>query len=129
MVKNKELINSKHDKFDLYRVFSIPYDCFVDINEGEGGVYRAIIGLSVGSTRGEKPLVIISDSISNEGNLIGHVDTIVTNGGLAELEKKYFDEGEKKIYGKYIIKFLGEETHTVLDFELSPKIINQQGKP
>jgi len=120
-INNKKSSNSNQDKFDLYRVFSMPYDCFVNLNEG--GKYKATVGLSVGSTKGEQPFVIISDSISNEGYLLGHVDTFATNEGIAYIEKRYFDEGEKKIFGKYIVKFLGEKTHTVLDFELSPTVL------
>ncbi len=118
---NENVMGRQQMKFDIYRVFAIPYDCFIDINEEK--IYKASVGLCVENTEWE-PFVVIGDSISDDGNLLGQLDTFYTDKGVALIEKEYFTIGEKELFGKYIVKFSEDETYTVLDFILSPKFID-----
>lgn len=109
-------------KFNTYRVFFMPEECYYDINEENK--YKAYVGLSVGNTEWKKSYVIISDSISSNGELLGKVDTFYTEDGIASIEKEYSTVGRKKLFGKYIVKFVESKEPTVLDFEYSPNIID-----
>jgi len=120
----KEIITRKQMKFNFYRVFAMPHDCFVNINKGKK--FKSYVGLSVGNTEWEKPFVIIGDSVSIDGQLLGKVDTFYTDKGVALIEKEYFEVGEKKLFGKYIVKFSESKTYTILDFELYPMIVNSK---
>ncbi len=118
---NKSIV-SEQMKFNSYRVFLMPENYFVNISKEKK--YKAYVGLSVNNTEWEQPYVIISDSISEDGCLLGQVDTFYTDNGLASIEKEYSKIGEKKLFGKYVVKFLENAEPTVLDFDVLPIVIN-----
>ena len=117
---NENVLGLQKMKFDSYRVAAIPHDCFIDINKKK---YEATVIFCVGNTEWE-PFVVIGDSISDDGYLLGQLDTFYTVDGVVDIEKEYSTLGRKELFGKYIVKFSERDTYSELDFNLSPMLID-----
>lgn len=99
--------------FDAFGIVRTPH---LKKIQNDSFYYEATIGLYVYNTEGDKPYILLSDSINNQGKLIGKIDTITTEYWRGEIAKKYPLKENQKICGKYFYKFKSDSNYQSLDF-------------
>ncbi len=119
-IKENDSIKISKKQFNIFRCFAMPTKQGT-IQIGEN--YEAVVGLCVGNTTGEKPMVLIGDSLNKNGILIGRIDTFYVENGISTIKRSYTKAGEKTIYGIYKIKLKGDVKYRELRFEQFPDVI------
>ena len=78
--------------------------------------YKSTIGMYVGNLKGDMPYILLADSISTNGELIGKVDSISTNYWVGDIEKSFSIKANQILYGKYFFKFEKDSDYQSINF-------------
>jgi len=117
-ISNQDIITEKK-QFDIFKVVTVDKENgYMTIEKGE--LFEGMVFFSAASSWSKKPIIIIGDSsTSGIGVLQGRLDTFYPKeDGSCLITRKYTSDGERKIFGEYIIDVDGI-THTI-PFQFGP---------
>jgi hypothetical protein len=83
-----------------------------------GEKYKGAVVMGGYNSVGFQPFMLLSDSIDQNNQLAGAVDTVATNNWEGKISKTYNTKGVKKIFGKYLFKLNNDTSFKTLDFEI-----------
>lgn len=112
----------KDFRFDAMMIEPISFS--KNINEGDS--FSGVVFMRAWNTKLMEPLIMISDSIDSNNNLLGKIDTLDTKEWGAIIKRKTYGFGKKTLFGKYIIGIDLINDPSSFDFSIDYEIIKKK---